>query len=98
MSEYINQREIDAVAEELRSISPELRIEGISARNGKAFAVDLTIMEKGNKPLIDKLLAIGFQRAHRRKFDDGRIFGTQYDGYAFRLTLRKFFGEDDNND
>lgn len=90
MSEYINQKEIDAVAQALRAISPELRIEGVSSRGGKAFAVYLTIMEKGNKPLIDKLLAIGFQKAHRRKFDDGRIFGTQYDGYSFRLTLRKF--------
>lgn len=87
MSEYINQHEIDAVARELATISPELRIEGVSIRNDRAEAVYVRIMEKGNKPLIDKLLAAGFVKTYRKKVDDGRYFA--YDGDFFALTFKK---------
>ena len=93
MSGYINQREVDAAAWELAAIDPKLKIEGVSSRNNRAIAVYVTLMEKGNKSLIDKLLAAGWVKSNRKKVavepGYGLVRSTQYDGYSFALTLKK---------
>lgn len=82
---YDNQNEVDAVAKRLQEVDPSLRIRAYSLSGNKVVSVEVALLERGNKHIINKLLEMGFEKAWREKVAD--IY-TSYSGYSFRVCMR----------
>lgn len=91
----VNQAELDAVIKEVTSIKPDLQDNiYVTHKDNMAIAVNVELPQRGNKEIINKLLAVGFKVARRKKatgFDS--VYGNQYDGYSMLVVLRKKFYE-----
>jgi hypothetical protein len=81
---YDNQNEVDAVAKRLQEIDPSLRLGSFTLDGNRVVAVGICITEKGNKPIINKLLEIGFKKVWREKVAG---YLAQYEGYSFRVRM-----------
>lgn len=87
---YDNQADIDKVQRTVESISPGLRITSHSFRwnTNTVIEVGVTLPVKGNKKVIDNLVAAGFRKGHKRKKE---VFGHYWDmkaGYSMFIDLR----------
>ena len=61
-STYINADKLQEIEAKLQSIHPSLHIGGITSCKGVASRVDVIIKVGGNKGIIDKLLATGWNK------------------------------------
>ena len=82
---YDNQKEIDKINEEIKSINPKLELSSFGINGNTVISVGLTIPVKGNSEVIKKLENIGFKKLYRQKtlepFDSGYASG-RYKGYS----------------
>lgn len=85
---YDNQVEIDELQQKLFEISPDLKLCEFNLRDNVAIRAILRIPEKGNKKVIDSLIALGFYKVCRGKMKtyDG---WTLYEGYSMIVVLEK---------
>ena len=86
---YKNQKDLDKINEKLRAIREDLEITRITAGGDKVIqSVGLTVKEKGNKDLIEKLKDLGFEKKRRKKVVE-RGTDTNYAGYSYLLIMEK---------
>ena len=67
IDKYDNQDEIDELQQKLSEISPGLRVTGFTVWGNRAGTAFVYILEKGNKKVIDQLIALGFRKVRRQK-------------------------------
>lgn len=92
---YDNQAEIDKVREMIEAISPNLKFSGflMKIKNHNAVsAVYVTVPEKGNKEIINKLISNGFKKWLRKK---GKSYGgwDANESYSMEITLKMHLPE-----
>lgn len=72
---YTNQKEVDALQSYLYGIDSGLELTAFSTRHGSgentAISAGLYIAEKGNRPIIQRLLRDGFRKVIRQKISTG---------------------------
>lgn len=90
MREYENQKEIDALQKAIAAIVPEIKLREFDLVPGTNVVrkVIVHLDEKGNKPIIDKLISIGFKKKarHRKRVDVHMLLSTP-DAYVVRLEM-----------
>lgn len=81
---YDNQKEIDKINEEIKSINPKLELSSFRINGNTVISVGLMLPVKGNSEVIKKLGNIGFKKLYRQKsseFNSGYASG-RYKGYS----------------
>ena len=82
---YDNQKEIDKINEEIKSINPKLELSSFGINGNMVISVGLMFPVKGNSEVIKKLENIGFKKLYRQKtsesFNSGYASG-KYKGYS----------------
>lgn len=89
-TKYENHEQLAELDRQLKAIDPELRLYGFSLNGNRVVRVDVLLMEKGNKPIIEKLLDIGFERKWREKAKTDYFNDQKYIGYQMRVRLAKY--------
>lgn len=64
---YDNAQQIEDLQKILYEISPELKLCGFTLDGNRATTAGISIPEKGNKDIIDKLLSMGFKKKRKSK-------------------------------
>lgn len=65
---YKNQADIDKVTQEIQTVQKDLALTRVTAGDDMvALSVGLSVMEKGNKAIIEGLKALGFRQIRREK-------------------------------
>ena len=86
---YKNQADIDKVTQEIQTVQKDLALTRVTAGDDMvALSVGLSVMEKGNKAIIEGLKALGFQQIRREKVTE-RCVKSEYQGYKYRVILEK---------
>lgn len=86
---YKNQADIDKVTQEIQTVQKDLALTRVTAGDDMvALSVGLSVMEKGNKAIIEGLKALGFRRIRREKVTE-RCVKSEYQGYKYRVILEK---------
>lgn len=86
---YKNQADIDKVTQEIQTVQKDLALTRVTAGDGMvALSVGLSVMEKGNKAIIEGLKALGFRQIRREKVTE-RCVKSEYQGYKYRVILEK---------
>lgn len=86
---YKNQADIDKVTQEIQTVQKDLVITRVTAGDDMvALSVGLSVMEKGNKAIIEGLKAVGFRQIRREKVTE-RCVKSEYQGYKYRVILEK---------
>lgn len=86
---YKNQEDIDKVTQEIQTVQKDLTITRVTAGDDMvALSVGLSVMEKGNKAIIEGLKALGFRQIRREKVTE-RCVKPEYQGYKYRVILEK---------
>jgi hypothetical protein len=82
---YDNQKEIDKINEEIKSIYPKLELSSFGIDGNTVISVGLILPVKGNSEIIKKLENIGFKKCYKYKksepFNSGYASG-RYKGYS----------------
>lgn len=89
---FDNQKEIDEINQQIKSIDNNLSLGRIGIYENKAISVGLIFKQKGNKDIIEKLKLLGFEIISREKirtFKDDGYASTRYQGYEMSVTLQK---------
>lgn len=90
MREYENQNEIDELRKAIALIDPGIKLQEFDLFPGtnRVKKAIIHLDEKGNKPLIDKLISIGFKKKarHRKRVDVHMLLSTP-DAYVVRLEM-----------
>lgn len=86
---YKNQADIDKVTQEIQTVQKDLALTRVTAGDDMiALSVGLSVMEKGNKAIIEGLKALGFRQIRREKVTEGCV-KPEYQGYKYRVILEK---------
>lgn len=86
---YKNQADIDKVTQEIQTVQKDLALTRVTAGDDMvALSVGLSVMEKGNKAIIEGLKALGFRQIRREKVTE-RCVKSEYQGYKYRVILEK---------
>lgn len=86
---YKNQADIDKVTQEIQTVQKDLALTRVTAGDDMvALSVGLSVMEKGNKAIIEGLKALGFRQIRREKVTE-RFVKPEYQGYKYRVILEK---------
>lgn len=86
---YKNQADIDKVTQEIQTVQKDLALTRVTAGDDMvALSVGLSVMEKGNKAIIEGLTALGFRQIRREKVTE-RCVKSEYQGYKYRVILEK---------
>lgn len=86
---YKNQADIDKVTQEIQTVQKDLALTRVTAGDDMvALSVGLSVMEKGNKAIIEGLKALGFRQIRREKVTE-RCVKSEYHGYKYRVILEK---------
>ena len=86
---YKNQADIDKVTQEIQTVQKDLALTRVTAGDDiVALSVGLSVMEKGNKAIIEGLKALGFRQIRREKVTE-RCVKSEYQGYKYRVILEK---------
>lgn len=86
---YKNQADIDKVTQEIQTVQKDLALTRVTAGDDMvALSVGLSVMEKGNKVIIEGLKALGFRQIRREKVTE-RCVKSEYQGYKYRVILEK---------
>lgn len=86
---YKNQVDIDKVTQEIQTVQKDLALTRVTAGDDMvALSVGLSVMEKGNKAIIEGLKALGFRQIRREKVTE-RCVKSEYQGYKYRVILEK---------
>lgn len=86
---YKNQADIDKVTQEIQTVQKDLALTRVTAGDDMvALSVGLSVMEKGNKAIIEGLKALGFRQIRREKVTE-RCVKPEYQGYKYRVILEK---------
>ena len=65
---YKNQADIDKVTQEIQTVQKDLALTRVTAGDDMvALSVGLSVMEKGNKAIIEGLKALGFRQIRRER-------------------------------
>lgn len=89
MKGYKNQADIDKVTQEIQTVQKDLALTRVTAGDDMvALSVGLSVMEKGNKAIIEGLKALGFRQIRREKVTE-RCVKSEYQGYKYRVILEK---------
>lgn len=67
MNNYANQKQVDELQKIVDATTPGIKIQSFSVYDNRAIAAIVDIDEKGNKPVIKKLISIGFRKVARYK-------------------------------
>lgn len=78
---YDNQKEIDKINEEIKSIDSILKLSSFGMDGNTVISVGLTLPVKGNAEVIKKLENIGFKKFCRYKSYSG-YESVVYKGYS----------------
>lgn len=80
---------IDKVTQEIQTVQKDLALTRVTAGDDMvALSVGLSVMEKGNKAIIEGLKALGFRQIRREKVTE-RCVKPEYQGYKYRVILEK---------
>lgn len=86
---YKNQADIDKVTQEIQTVQKDLALTRVTAGDDMvALSVGLSVMERGNKAIIEGLKALGFRQIRREKVTE-RCVKSEYQGYKYRVILEK---------
>lgn len=86
---YKNQADIDKVTQEIQTVQKDLVLTRVTAGDDMvALSVGLSVMERGNKAIIEGLKALGFRQIRREKVTE-RCVKSEYQGYKYRVILEK---------
>lgn len=86
---YKNQADIDKVTQEIQTVQKDLALTRVTAGDDMVtLSVGLSVMEKGNKAIIEGLTALGFRQIRREKVTE-RCVKSEYQGYKYRVILEK---------
>lgn len=86
---YKNQADIDKVTQEIQTVQKDLALTRVAAGDDMvALSVGLSVMERGNKAIIEGLKALGFRQIRREKVTE-RCVKSEYQGYKYRVILEK---------
>lgn len=86
---YKNQADIDKVTQEIQTVQKDLALTRVTAGDDMvALSVGLSVMERGNKTIIEGLKALGFRQIRREKVTE-RCVKSEYQGYKYRVILEK---------
>ena len=86
---YKNHADIDKVTQEIQTVQKDLALTRVTAGDDMvALSVGLSVMEKGNKAIIEGLKALGFRQIRREKVTE-RCVKSEYQGYKYRVILEK---------
>lgn len=86
---YKNQADIDKVTQEIQTVQKDLALTRVTAGDDMvALSVGLSVMEKGNKAIIEGLKALGFRQIRREKVTE-RCVKPEYQRYKYRVILEK---------
>lgn len=86
---YKNQADIDKVTQEIQTVQKDIALTRVTAGDDMvALSVGLSVMEKGNKAIIEGLKALGFRQIRREKVTE-RCVKSEYQGYKYRVILEK---------
>lgn len=86
---YKNQADIDKVTQEIQTVQKDLALTRVTAGDDMvALSVGLSVMEKGNKAIIEGLKALGFRQIRREKVTE-RCVKPECQGYKYRVILEK---------
>lgn len=86
---YKNQTDIDKVTQEIQKVQKDLVLTRVTAGDDMvALSVGLSVMEKGNKAIIEELKSLGFRQIRREKATE-RCVKPEYQGYKYRVILEK---------
>lgn len=92
---YKNQADIDKVTQEIQTVQKDLALTRVTAGDDMvALSVGLSVMERGNKAIIEGLKALGFRQIRREKVTE-RCVKSEYQGYKYRVILEKDLQEDE---
>lgn len=90
---YKNQADIDKVTQEIQTVQKDLALTRVTAGDDMvALSVGLSVMERGNKAIIEGLKALGFRQIRREKVTE-RCVKSEYQGYKYRVILEKYLQE-----
>ena len=87
--EYSNSNDLEALDAAIKAIDPELKLSIFTLAGDKAVRAGLFIMEKGNKKIINKLYALGFEKTLREKSNRYNYYSLN-ESVTFRLRLEKW--------
>lgn len=88
---YDNQDYVDKVKAMIDDISPGLLPSGyyLTSDGRNVTCVIVSLLVKGNKDIIEKLVSAGFEKGRKRKVETSREW-CMYEGYTFRIDLRYY--------
>lgn len=82
---YDNQKEIDKINEEIKSIHPKLELSSFGMDGNTIISVGLMLPVKGNSEVIKKLENVGFKKLYRQKSSEpfnSEYSSGRYKGYS----------------
>ena len=86
---YDNREQLAELERQIKAIDPKLTFGGFSLNGNRVTVVYVSLLEKGNKPVIEKLRAIGFEKDWREKVKNNDFYNPQYSGYQMRVRMAK---------
>ena len=89
-SSYENHEQLAELDRQIKTIDPNLGFGSFGLNGNRVTSVYVILLEKGNKPIIEKLLAIGFEKVRREKVKTDYSYWMRYDGYQMRARLAKY--------
>lgn len=87
--EYSNSEDLKELQEAVKAIAPDLKLSIFTLSEKKAIRAGLFILEKGNKAIINKLFALGFEKTLREKTHTNNYWDIN-EPITFRLRLEKW--------
>lgn len=91
IDKYENQAEIDELNRKLSEISPGLKVTGFTVVGNRVGTAFVWLLEKGNKKVIDQLIALGFRKV-RRQMVRTSDYWTLSTTYSMEVVLEKALG------
>ena len=86
---YSNSKDLEKLQEAVSTIAPELKLSFFTLNGDKAIRAGILIEEKGNKEIINKLYALGFEKTRREKVPSNNYWSIS-ESIKFRLRLEKW--------
>ena len=89
-TKYENHEQLAELDRQIKAIDPKLTFGGFGLDGNRVTSAFVSLLEKGNKPIIEKLLAIGFEKRWREKVKNTDYYDPKYSGYQMRVRLAKY--------
>lgn len=89
-TKYENHEQLAELDRQIKAIHPKMRFNSVGIVGNRVVSVSVLLAEKGNKPLIEKLMAMGFENKRREKIKTYDLYHPRDISYRMQVRLTKY--------